>query len=105
MVAGRGYGLKEMMRVTTLSGVSDASVRLWYTEAYSVVRFLIRSKWFVSYYQFCKNLRDGSPIHEALYKAYGMPYNRLSALELAWRYDIKTHDITSLAMSQTTTNE
>lgn len=105
VVDNKGYGLKEMMAVSSLSGVSDGSVRLWYTEAYSVVRFLIRSKWFVSYYQFCKNLRDGRPFNEALYKAYGMPYNRLSSLELAWHYDLKTHAISNLAMSQTTTAE
>src|SRR6185295_14307140 len=33
VVSGKSYGLKEMMEVNTLSGVSDASVRLWYTEA------------------------------------------------------------------------
>lgn len=102
LVDGKGYGLKELLGVGTLAGVSDGSVRLWYTQSYSLVRFLIRSKWFVSYYQFCKNLRDGKPVHEALYRAYGMPYNRLSALELAWRYDLKTHELSNLAKAPTT---
>jgi hypothetical protein len=105
LVDGKGYSLKEFVDIQNLSGASDSAVRLWYAEAYTVVRFLVRSKWFVSYYQFCKSLRDGIPINEALFKAYGMPYNRLSSLEYAWRYDLKTHGISNLAMSQATPSE
>jgi len=33
---------------------------------------------------------------ESLYRAYGMPYNRLKALEYAWRYEITTNRLSRL---------
>ena len=35
-------------------------------------------------------MKEGKPVAQALYQAYGMPYNKLSSLEYAWRYDLKT---------------
>lgn len=102
LAEGEGYGLQEMTRVQNLAGATDRSVRLWYTQSYSVVRFLIRSKWFVSYYHFCKLLREGQPVAKALFTAYGMPYNRLSALEHAWRYDVRTSGIRRTALDTNT---
>ncbi|MBI5243825.1 MAG: hypothetical protein HY922_09130 [Elusimicrobia bacterium] len=87
---GGGYSLSEMLTVENTTGADDSSVRLWYTQAFSVVRFLIRAQYRSSFYRFCTHLKNGFPIHEALYRAYGMPFNRVKALEYAWRHDLKS---------------
>ena len=88
---GGGYGIEELIKVEETTGAADEEVRLWYTQSYSVVRFLIRSQYRSSFYKFCRFLRDGSPVSEALYRSYGMPFNRTKALEFAWRYDIQSN--------------
>jgi hypothetical protein len=83
-----GYTLPELMRVQSTSGASDDTVRLWYTQSYSTVRFLIRSQYKSSFYNFSRYLREGRPVTEAIYRSYGPPYTSLKALEYAWRYDL-----------------
>ena len=89
-----------MMRVESTAGANDDNVRLWYTQAYSVVRFMIRAQWKSSFFRFCSHLRDGRPTAEALYRGYGMPFNRVKALEYAWRYDLKTRGITGMRAAE-----
>ncbi|MBI4385897.1 MAG: hypothetical protein HY551_00795 [Elusimicrobia bacterium] len=96
---GGGYSLADLMKVETTSGAKDDNVRLWYTQSYSVARFLNRAQWKSSFYRFSRNLRDGLPVGTALYRAYGMPFNRIKALEYAWRYDIETRRITDLQLN------
>ncbi len=93
---GSGFKLGDLVRIENMQGADEDNVRLWYAESYSVVRFLIKLKAGDAFYVFCKNLRDGRPAHEALYQAYGMPYNKLSSLEFAWRYDLKTGKISGM---------
>ncbi|MHB2025730.1 MAG: peptidase MA family metallohydrolase [Elusimicrobiota bacterium] len=85
---GGGYSLTQLMNVTTLSGASDAEVQIWYTESYSIVRFLTRLAPKSGFYKFSDGIRNGENVTQALYAAYGMPYNRIKALEYAWRYDL-----------------
>jgi len=87
---GGGYRLDDLIRIEDLQDADGDSVRLWYAQSYSLVRFLMRMKAGESFYIFCKNIKEGLPAHRALYQAYGMPYNKLSALEYAWRYDLRT---------------
>lgn len=96
---GQGYAIEDLVAMNSTAGRPDAQVRLWYAQSYSVVRFLIRSQQRASFYNFSRHLRDGRPIHEALYRGYGMPYNRLKALEYAWRYDLTTNRISQLTPS------
>ncbi|MBI4677886.1 MAG: hypothetical protein HY748_09920 [Elusimicrobia bacterium] len=87
---GGGYALGDLMRVSATAGAHDAKVRLWYTQSYSLVRFLLRLRQRSAFYHFSRHLRDGKPVPEALYRAYGAPYTSLTALEHAWRYDTTT---------------
>lgn len=89
--AGGGYKFRELMKTESLENLDSAGVRLWYAQSYSVVRFLMRMKTGDEFYTFCKLLRDGMPVHQCLVRAYGMPFNRFSALEYAWRHDIQTN--------------
>ncbi len=97
---GGGYSLPQLMSVTTTAGSSDDRVRLWYAESYSVVRFLLRTQYRSSFYHFSEYLREGKDPTQALYRAYGMPYNRLKALEYAWRYDLTSRSMTRLSAAQ-----
>lgn len=80
-----------------MQNASDTKVRLWYTQSYSIVRFLIRSQYKSSFYKFSEFLREGKDPTQALYRAYGMPYNRLKALEYAWRYDLANSTLSKLS--------
>ena len=94
---GGGFKLADLVRIDNMQGADEDNVRLWYAESYSVVRFLMKLKAGDAFYQFCKSLKGGAPTHQALYQAYGMPYNKLSSLEFAWRYDLKTGKISGMA--------
>ncbi len=87
--SGGGYDLRDLMRVDSTSGAEDREVRLWYTQAYSVVRFMIRSQRRAAFYKFCRMLRDGTDPKKALYRSYGMPFNSFHALEYAWRHQVE----------------
>ena len=63
-------------------------VELWYAQAYSVVKYLL-DKDKDSFYQFSKNLKENMPLGKALYRAYGMPFNTLKALEYAWQAQLQ----------------
>lgn len=93
---GSGFKLNDLVRIENLQGADEDNVRLWYAQSYSVVRFLMKLKAGDAFYFFCKNLRDGRPAAQSLYQAYGMPYNKLSSLEYAWRYDLKTGKISGI---------
>jgi hypothetical protein len=93
---GGGFSLDELMAVATTKGMDDARVRLWYAQCYSLVRFLIRTQYKSSFFKFSRYLRDGRPLAESLYRAYGMPYNRVKALEYAWRYELTTNRLSRL---------
>lgn len=92
---GGGIPIDGFMAVNTTSGWNDDRVRLWYAQAYSVVRFMIRTQYRSSFYKFSANMRDGQRADEALYRAYGAPYNRLKALEYAWRYELSRNSSVS----------
>ena len=72
-------------------------MRLWYAQSYSMVRFLIRSRYRSNFFRFSEYLREGKDVTQALYRAYGMPYNRVKALEYAWRYELTSNSLTRLA--------
>jgi hypothetical protein len=93
---GSGFKLGDLVRIENLQGADEDNVRLWYAQSYSVVRFLMRLKAGDAFYVFCKGLRDGKPAAQSMYQAYGMPYNKLSSLEYAWRYDLKTGKISGV---------
>ncbi|MEW5951195.1 MAG: hypothetical protein GX447_01720 [Elusimicrobia bacterium] len=93
---GGGYKVSDIVKIETLEGADDKSVKLWYAQSYSLVLFLMRAKRGDAFYQFCKYIKQGENVSLALYKAYGSPYNKLSSLEVVWRYDLKTGKLSQL---------
>ncbi len=81
---GNYIAFNEFTNVEDLNNYSKEDVTLWYAQAYSVVAYLLSSKTRDEFFQFCKNLKDGNPIGRSLYRAYGMPFNKVSSLEYAW---------------------
>ena len=49
-----------------------------------------------AFYKFAAYLRDGRPVPEALYRAYGAPYTRIRALEIAWRHEVSRGTLAKL---------
>jgi hypothetical protein len=94
--AGGGLPFESFMGVSTTSGWTDDKVRLWYAQAYSVVRYLIRTQYRSSFYKFAAYIRDGRPVPESLYRAYGAPYTRVRALEIAWRHEVSRGSLDKL---------
>ena len=93
---GDSFPIEAFVAVASTSGWPDEKVRLWYAQSYSLVRYLIRTQYRSSFYKFAAFLRDGRPMTEALYRAYGAPYTRLRALELAWRHEISRASVDKL---------
>ncbi|MBQ4493514.1 MAG: hypothetical protein II972_02795 [Elusimicrobiaceae bacterium] len=82
---GKYIEFNEFVATKDLQNYSKEDVLLWYAQAYSVVDYLLTSKTRDEFFQFCKNLKEGSPTGRSLYRAYGMPFNKVSSLEYAWQ--------------------
>lgn len=78
----------EFNNTLNLENYAPKEVELWYTQAFSVVKYLVE-KDKDSFYKFSKNLKEDMPIGKALYRSYGMPFNSLKALEYAWQSQIQ----------------
>lgn len=59
-------------------------IRLYYTQAASVVAFLIERFGIEPFAVFCRSLRDGSGLDEALTAAYGSRFSNVDELQDAW---------------------
>lgn len=82
---GEYISFDEFISANDLRNYSKEDVSLWYAQAYSVVDFLLTSKTRDEFFQFCKNLKEGMAPSRSLYRAYGMPFNKISSLEYAWQ--------------------
>lgn len=82
---GQYIDFEEFISIKDLQNYSQEDVSLWYAQAYSVIDYLLSSKTRDEFYQFCKNLKEGMPSGRSLYRAYGMPFNKISSLEYAWQ--------------------
>lgn len=77
--------LSELIACETCSGMPQDTVQTWYSQSYSLGRYMKDEiNQTDNFYNFCKNLRDGLPFNQSLYRAYGMPFNTLKHLEYAW---------------------
>lgn len=81
---GQLIPFEEMMAAETLENYSDDAAALWYTQAYSVVDYLLNNRSRDEFYRFCNELKSNSPVYQALYRAYGMPFNKVSVLQNVW---------------------
>ncbi len=89
ILSGQIIPLEEMTATEDLSKYDSAQAELWYTQAYSVVDYFLNRRNRDEFYKFCTELKNNTPIHQALYRAYGMPFNKVSALENVWLHDLQ----------------
>jgi hypothetical protein len=68
------------------AGASEgAGVGLWYNQAQSVTRYLMRGFSQAQFLTFCEGLRAGRTMDESLRAAYGLALPSVDALEQQWR--------------------
>lgn len=86
---GEFIAMEQMAEMEDLKGLSTGQAELWYTQAYSLMDYLLNERSRDEFYKFCNELKKGVPIHQALYRAYGMPFNKLSTLQNVWLYNLR----------------
>lgn len=86
---GKLIPFDEMMSVETLKDYSTDKAEMWYTQAYSLVDYLLNTRSRDEFYKFCTELKNGTPVYQALYRAYGMPFNKVSTLQNVWLHDLQ----------------
>ena len=89
ILEGQYINLEELMQMESIASLSNSQAELWYTEAYSVVDYLINNRSRDEFYRFCNELKAGTPAYSALYRAYGMPFNKISVLQNVWLHDLQ----------------
>lgn len=89
ILGGETIPFEEMTQIDTLNNYSTAQAELWYTQAYSTVHYLLTQHTRDEFYKFCNELKAKTPLYQALYRAYGMPFNKVSVLENVWLHYLK----------------
>lgn len=89
IVAGDIIPLEEMTTVEDLNSYNTSQAELWYTQAYSLVDYLLNTRSRDEFYKFCNELKNKTPLHLSLYRAYGMPFNKVSVLQNVWLHDLQ----------------
>ena len=89
ILSGKLIPLETITQTEDISSYSTEQAGLYYTEAYSVVDYLLNTRSRDEFYKFCTELKNKTPIYQALYRAYGMPFNKVSALENVWLHDLQ----------------
>lgn len=89
ILAGQIIPFEEMTTTEDLNSYDTAHAELWYTQAYSVVDYLLNNRTRDEFYKFCNELKNKTPLHQALYRAYGMPFNKVSVLQNVWLHDLQ----------------
>jgi len=92
--------LDEMVTVEDLSHLTTQQAELWYTQAYSLIDYLLNERTRDEFYRFCSELKMGTPVHQALYRAYGMPFTKVSVLQNVWLHDLAKHKQGHLFLSK-----
>lgn len=89
IVNGDIIPLEEMTVTENLSSLSTPQAELWYTQAYSLMDYLLNKRTRDEFYKFCNELKAKTPLHQALYRAYGMPFNKVSVLQNVWLHELQ----------------
>lgn len=86
---GQLIPFEEMMSAQTLKDYPTDKAEMWYTQAYALVDYLLSTRTRDEFYKFCTELKNGTPTAPALYRAYGMPFNKISTLQNVWLHDVQ----------------
>lgn len=89
LINGNFYRLNDLVATKSLEDINEKNVKLWYTQAFSVVYLLLKIQQKDEFYQFCRLIKEGNSTSKSLYLSYGKPYTTLQALENVWKFEIK----------------
>lgn len=89
ILAGDIIPLEEMTVTEDLNSYDTPTAELWYTQAYSLVDYLLNHRSRDEFYKLCTELKNKTPLHQALYRTYGMPFNKVSVLQNVWLHDLQ----------------
>ena len=99
ILSGQYINLSDLVEMDSLASLTTEEAELWYAESFSLVDYLLNSHSRDEFYRFCNELKAGTPVHQALYRAYGMPFNKISVLQNVWLHDLakktKTQNVTT----------
>ena len=81
----KGYALKDLTEIDIRSVSYAPAVELFYIQAMSVIDFLINKQGSDVFIFFCRQLRDGKGLDEALKFTYPTSIRNLNELEEQWK--------------------
>ncbi|MFA6003227.1 MAG: hypothetical protein WC881_04090 [Elusimicrobiota bacterium] len=81
--------LKDFLAFDYRQQRADGEVSDWYVQAYSLVRYFMRSLPGSLFFEFCDALRRGVPMEQALGRTYGGVLPDIPALERHWRESLR----------------
>ncbi len=82
---GKAYSLKELTESDIRHVKDGARVTIFYMEAISLVSYLVNEQGRDNFIAFCRQLRDGKSLDEALRFTYPTTIRNLDDLEEAWK--------------------
>ena len=91
-LAARGevFTLEHMMTLDVRTETDPQKVALFYTQAISLVDFLVKDYGPSSFTLFCRELRDGKALEQALRVAYPGSLSSIDEMEDRWRKYLRT---------------
>jgi hypothetical protein len=85
---GELIGLKDLTAMDVAHVQEPALAKRFYLQSVSLVGYMIERQGSGRFQKFCKALRDGSAMDEALRLSYGESVGNLQALEAAWKQSL-----------------
>ena len=85
------FTLQTLMGLDISRETDDRRVALFYTQAISLVDFLITTFGSASFTDFCRELRDGKSLEAALRSAYPHSLKSIEEMEDRWRDYLRGH--------------
>lgn len=85
LVSDKGYSIKDLTEIDIRPVPLTQAVQLYYVQAMSLVDFLITEHGRDDFINFCRQLRDGKNMDEALKFTYPTVMRSLNELEEQWR--------------------
>ena len=86
---GVTFPMQDFLNAQTLDSYPADAAELWYAQAYGIVKYLLNLRSRNEFYQFCLNLKNGMPSHQALYRAYGLPFTNFDVVQRVWLHDLQ----------------
>ena len=82
---GKQYSIKDLTEIDVRNVKVELAVQLYYVEAASVIDFLAHEHGTDNFTAFCRQLRDGKNLEEALRFSYPTQMRSLTEMEEQWR--------------------